>query len=241
MHRTALTPALTSPIISFTMQYEIEIKSLLPDQKAADELIERVTRKDSTIELVSEQHQLNHYFKEGDLASLIETMKDHLSTKQLDLIRDIAARAVHINVRARLRNDTVLLIVKGSLDDASAAHSHQRMEFEEPVDMPIDELDELILSSGWQLEAKWQADRKIYRALGLTIDMVKTPGYGYLVEFERVVSDDTARDEAHSQVIAVMKSLNAEELANDRLERMFAYYNEHWQEYYGTDKAFTVL
>jgi len=29
-------------------------------------------------------------------------------------------------------------------------------------------------------------------------------------------------------------------LPNDRLERMFAYYNEHWQEYYDTDKTFVV-
>ena len=223
------------------MQYEVEIKSLLPDQQAADKLIERITLKDPSIQLVSEQHQLNHYFHGGNLTSLIETMQAHLSPKQLDLIRNIAARAGHINVRSRLRNDTVLLIVKGSLDDSSAAHSHQRMEFEEPVDLSIDELDELILSSGWQLEAMWQADRKIYRALGLTIDMVRTPGYGYLVEFEIVLSDNTARDEAHSQVIEVMKSLNADELPNDRLERMFAYYNEHWREYYGTDKTFTIL
>lgn len=37
-----------------------------------------------------------------------------------------------------------------------------------------------------------------------------------------------------------MRSLGAQELPGDRLECMFAYYNQHWPEYYGTDKIFTV-
>jgi hypothetical protein len=37
-----------------------------------------------------------------------------------------------------------------------------------------------------------------------------------------------------------MKSVGAEELNQDRLARMFAFYNAHWPEYYGTEKVFTV-
>lgn len=222
------------------MQYEIEIKSLLGDKKAADAFVETLATADPTATIVSRQKQLNHYFKSGKLDNLIVAARPYLAKEQLEHIRDIAKRANSINVRTRQRNDEVLLIVKGSLDHASAAHSHQRMEFEEVVDLTIDELDTIVLQSGWELEAKWQAERTIYSALGLTIDMIKTPGYGYMVEFEKVVSSDTSRDAAHQLVVDVMETLGAKELPNDRLERMFAYYNQHWQEYYGTDNVFVV-
>jgi hypothetical protein len=37
-----------------------------------------------------------------------------------------------------------------------------------------------------------------------------------------------------------MKELGVKELDQKRLERMFAFYNTHWPEYYGTDKIFTI-
>jgi adenylate cyclase class IV len=222
------------------MQYEIEIKCLLPDKSALETLLKKIDLKDPTMKLVSVQRQRNHYFHGGSLEKLIEHAVSHLSAEQLENIKDINATATHINVRSRQKNDEVLLIVKGSLDDVSAAHSHHRMEFEGVVPLDIDQLDDLILESGWLLEAKWQANREIYSALGLTVDTIVTPGYGYMVEFERVVTDDSSREEAHQQILDVMESLGVEELPNDRLERMFAYYNEHWQEYYDTDKTFVV-
>ena len=167
-------------------------------------------------------------------------MADHITADQMSTISDIAARAKSINVRTRQKNDTVLLIVKGSLDNVSAVHSHQRMEFEAPVDITLDELDTLVEQSGWQLEAKWQANRKIYSTMGLTLDMFFTPGYGYMAEFEQVVTADQDRESAHQKLVDTMAALGVQELPNPRLERMFAYYNQHWDEYYGTDKVFTV-
>lgn len=222
------------------MQYEIEIKTLLGSKQASDNLLKAVRSRDPKTTLVSEQHQLNHYFRGGDLAQLASSAAHHLSESQRATLSEINEKATHINVRTRQKNDTVLLIVKGSLDATSAVHSHHRMEFEAPVTLSINELDELILNSGWQLEAKWQADRKIYDTLGLTLDLYFTPGYGYMAEFERVVSDNNDRQAAHQQLVDVMESLGVQELPNDRLERMFAYYNQHWPEYYGTKKVFTV-
>lgn len=222
------------------MQYEIEIKALLGSQSASDALMNQVAERDPGLKLISEQRQLNHYFNGGELSKLVKTLQRYLSQEQIIAINNISTSATHINVRTRQKNDTVLLIVKGSLDNTSAAHSHQRMDFEAEIRLTIDELDDLVLSSGWRLEAKWQAKRKIYKALGLTIDLMFSPGYGYVVEFEKVVLNESDRTAAHDQVMAVMESLGIQELANDRLERMFAYYNDHWPEYYGTDKIFTI-
>lgn len=227
-------------VILVSMQYEIEIKSLLGSQERTDELLSTVKLLDPDMEQVNEQYQLNHYFKNGNIARLIEEFKTELSEGQQSLLHEIAKRATSVNVRSRQKNDSVLLIVKGSLDKSSAAHSHQRMEFETPLPLAINELDQRIQRAGWGLEAKWQAERKMYAALGLTLDVFFTPGYGYMIEFEKVVTDDTDRETAHRQVVDVMNKLGVEELPNDRLERMFAYYNEHWPEYYGTRNIFTI-
>lgn len=226
--------------ILFTMQYEIEIKSLLGSKKASDNLLEKVTLHDPSTKLVSEQHQLNHYFKDSNLKNLSDRLANRLTAEQLTVLTEIDDKARHVNVRTREKNGTVLLIVKGSLDDVSAAHSHQRMEFEAPINLSIDELDAEVEASGWVVEAKWQAERKLYDTMGLTLDMFFTPGYGYMVEFEKTVEKDSDRDIAHAQLVEVMKQLGVSELPNDRLERMFKYYNEHWQEYYGTDKIFII-
>jgi hypothetical protein len=41
-------------------------------------------------------------------------------------------------------------------------------------------------------------------------------------------------------VEALMKECGVEELPQERLERMFAFYNTHWPDYYGTEKIFTI-
>ena len=153
------------------MQYEIEIKSLLGSKAASDELLRKVTERDPATRLVSTQHQLNHYFKGGNLRELLTTMGDRLSDDQRQRVETIAATATSVNVRSRQKNDDVLLIIKGSLDKTSAVHSHQRMEFEANVPLTIEQLDREVIEAGWTLEAKWEAHRKLYETMGLTVQV----------------------------------------------------------------------
>jgi hypothetical protein len=74
--------------------------------------------------------------------------------------------------------------------------------------------------------------------VNVTLD--KNAGYGWLAEFELVVDDAAKVAEADHTVRNLMQTLGVEILPQDRLERMFAYYNAHWPEYYGTDKIFVV-
>ena len=43
-----------------------------------------------------------------------------------------------------------------------------------------------------------------------------------------------------SQLRKIIGDLEVEELDQARLERMFAFYNANWRDYYGTDKVFVV-
>ena len=74
--------------------------------------------------------------------------------------------------------------------------------------------------------------------MNVTLD--KNAGYGWLAEFERVVDDENQLGTAEKQVRALMQELGVEELPQGRLEQMFAFYNKHWEEYYGTERIFVI-
>jgi adenylate cyclase class IV len=68
----------------------------------------------------------------------------------------------------------------------------------------------------------------------------KNAGYGYVAEFEKVTDDALKVDTLKAELRSLMSELGVTELPQDRLERMFAHYNQHWAEYYGTNNVFTI-
>ena len=144
------------------MQYEIEVKALLGDQEASKNLLKKLADKDANFKQFDEQSQLNHYFIGGSIDNLVKSAKPYLALEKLDVLNEIAKKSTSISVRSRQKNGKTFLVVKGSLDSTSAVHSHRRIEFEEPIDLDIAVLDELIISAGYDHEAKWSAERKMY-------------------------------------------------------------------------------
>jgi adenylate cyclase class IV len=222
------------------MQYEIEIKALLGSQQNVDALLTKLKKVDANFALKDEQLQLNHYFINGKLTNLIEKLKPYFSDGQIKILQDIDEVAKGVSVRARQKNDVTYMVVKGSLDSADANHSHRRMEFEDPIELDIERLDDLVLAAGFELEAKWSAARKMYSFKDMTVDVMFSPGYGYVVEFEKVIADETQIEQTRQSIIDMMRDFGVEELDSKRLGRMFEYYNANWADYYGTDKVFTV-
>ncbi len=74
----------------------------------------------------------------------------------------------------------------------------------------------------------------------MNISIDKNAGYGYLAEFEKITTDESKLDAIKQELLAFMETVGASELKQDRLERMFAHYNAHWPEYYGTEKTFII-
>ena len=50
--------------------------------------------------------------------------------------------------------------------------------------------------------------------------------------------DETQR--AEDNLRGIMARVGVEELKQDRLQRMFDYYNQNWRDYYGTEKTFNI-
>jgi predicted adenylyl cyclase CyaB len=220
--------------------FEVEVKSLLGSEQRTDELRRSLEKVDPSCRLESKNSQLNHYFQGGTLHKLAPVVAPHISGVGEIKLDDFAERAKDFSVRTREKDGNVYLVVKASVGEDSSENGVARMEIEERVDTSLDELDKLVLSAGFSYQAKWSRQREEYLCKGVNVTLDKNAGYGWLAEFERIVDDPSKVDAARAEVKALMQELGAEELPQSRLERMFSFYNSHWQEYYGTEKIFTV-
>jgi predicted adenylyl cyclase CyaB len=155
-------------------------------------------------------------------------------------LADLVARANTFSIRTRDKDGTVILVVKASVGSDTSANGVSRLEFEEVVPMTLDHLDQILVDAGFTYQAKWSREREEYVANGITVCLDKNAGYGYLAEFEKVVDSQEKADAARTEIDSFMAQVGALELPQDRLERMFAYYNTHWPEYYGTEKIFDI-
>lgn len=220
--------------------YEIEIKSLLGDKANADALKRKMRELDPKSVQVSQNTQLNHYFTGGDVQALVSKTADLFPEDAQARLRHIAERGSSFSVRTRQKDDDVLLVVKASLDEGTSDNTVSRLEFEEPVSVALGELDVLVQDAGFTYQAKWSREREEYTYKGANVCIDRNAGYGYLAEFEKVADDESLLSGIREELAALMDELGATELSQDRLERMFAHYNAHWPEYYGTDKTFTI-
>ncbi len=220
--------------------YEIEIKSLLGAKENAEALRAKMRELDPTHARVSTNTQLNHYFKDGELMELYKNTEHLFSVEQKEKFKLIAEKGTDFSVRSRQRDNEVLLVVKASVDAGTSANSVSRLEFEEPVHVTLDELDALILGAGFVYQAKWSREREEYSYKGANVCIDKNAGYGYLAEFEKILSDGEDIARARMEIEALMGELGVVELPQDRLERMFAHYNKEWPNYYGTERTFVI-
>ena len=220
--------------------YEVEIKALLGSPERAAEVLEHIKALVPNVRHTSHNVQLNYYFVGKSLNELLEATRAHLSADGIKKLADVARRATSYSIRARKRNDDIILVVKASENSEASVNGIARIEFEETVALTLEELDALILRAGFTHEAKWSRERDEYEAGTITVCMDKNAGYGYVAEFERLVHSDAEAGAARAEIEAFMAQIGVRELPQDRLDRMFSYYNTHWPEYYGTDKIFDI-
>lgn len=221
-------------------RYEIEIKSLLGALEHAEALKARMRASDASYTLTAQNSQLNHYFEGGEVGELVRICRDFFDAEKQEKLDSMVARGKNFSVRTREKDGEVLLVLKASIDDTSSANGISRLEFEEAVPVTLAELDQKVLDAGFVYQAKWSRDREeyVYKRCNVCID--RNAGYGYLAEFEKIVEEEEDALRAREELVALMEELGVQELAQERLERMFAHYNQNWAEYYGTDRVFVI-
>ncbi|MBP9771484.1 MAG: CYTH domain-containing protein [Candidatus Pacebacteria bacterium] len=221
--------------------YEVEIKSLLGDKANADALRTRLKERFSELVEKGKHAHLNHYFvAPTDLSLLQQSIAPYIAEdKHADLARILSEGKNH-SIRTRDADGKVLFIVKASIGDDTSANGVSRIEFESPVVLSIEALDQILLDAGLSYQAKWSREREDYEVEGMNITIDKNAGYGYLAEFEKILTDESDVPAAREELARCMAELGVTELPQDRLERMFAHYNAHWNDYYGTDNIFVI-
>ncbi|MDP2650723.1 MAG: CYTH domain-containing protein, partial [bacterium] len=219
---------------------------------SADSLLARMKEKDSGLKQVNFHKQLNHYFvggpastgrrgEAGDLSWLYENIVPFLKEEEKRQLQLLSREAKDFSLRTRWADGDVILVLKISVDEGTSFNTVGRREFEVKMpDLTLEELDALVLKSDFKYQAKWSRERSEYKYLGVNVTIDKNAGYGYLAEFEKVINDEAKVAGVKSQLRKVIEDLEVEELDQARLERMFAFYNANWQDYYGTDKVFVV-
>ncbi len=220
--------------------FEIEIKTLLGSKENAEALISRMRSGDSALQEFGEHKQLNHYFTGGDLNVLVPKLKEHLNEAKFLELEELAKQTKDFSMRTRWADGKVIFVLKASVDDTTSSNGTARREFESEVNMTLEELDKILLDSGFQYLSKWSRERKEYRYKGANVTVDRNAGYGYLAEFEMVDEDSSKADAIKLNLRNLMKELEVEELNQERLARMFDFYNKHWPDYYGTDKVFNI-
>jgi predicted adenylyl cyclase CyaB len=221
--------------------FEIEIKRLLGDTVSADKLRNALKEIDPNSTCLLTYTQLNHYFEGGDLQKLAELMTPHLDPDSVDKMNQIAEEGKNVSVRTREMNGEAKIVMKASIGNDSSSNGVMRMELEATVPgFTLDQLDAEVLAAGFTYQAKWSRTREEYKVNDIAVCLDKNAGYGYVAEFEKVIQDGSQAESTKKELLEFMESLGFSELPQDRLERMFAHYNEHWPEYYGTEKIFTI-
>lgn len=222
--------------------FEIEIKSLLGSKERADALKRRLAERFPALKVLPPHKQRNFYFNTpSDLRIIEKALGVLFSPKKREEFSQIIKTARGgVSVRTRDADGRTLFIIKASIGDDTSANGVSRVEFEEPVPLSFDALNRRLLGAGLTYQAKWSREREAYDLGGVQVTVDKNAGYGYLAEFEKMMQDGAEAEAARREITALMQTLQCEELPQARLERMFAYYNAHWEEYYGTDRTFTV-
>ena len=134
--------------------YEVEIKSLLGSKERADQVRSAMQKADPASTLTSRNKQLNHYFADGRLDSLEQTVSPKISNEAQIRFHDIAQKAKEFSVRTREKDGAVLLVVKASVGDDTSANGISRIEFEEKIPVSLETLDKMILGSGFKYHPK---------------------------------------------------------------------------------------
>ncbi len=222
--------------------FEIEIKSLLGSKERADELRTRLFTLFPDLKTLPPHKQKNHYFSiTGDLSKVEKAIAPFLSAeKQQELSHIMLSARGEVSIRTRDADGKVLFILKASIGSDTSHNGVSRIEFEEAVPLSLAELDQKLLDAGLSYQAKWSREREEYVEGKTHITIDKNAGYGYLAEFEHIVEDGKDAEKTTEELQSFMEQVGCEELLQDRLERMFKYYNEHWEEYYGTERVFVI-
>lgn len=108
-------------------------------------------------------------------------------------------------------------------------HDDYRKEIEIKFDKDeFEKLEKLFLSLGYNIDIKWFRKRFEFKWEDITVCLDFTRGYGYIIELEKMCSEDTKKQE-FEKLKQKLKSLDVEITPKEEFNKKFLYYKENWK------------
>jgi len=92
----------------------------------------------------------------------------------------------------------------------------------------FENLEKLFLTLGYTIEIKWFRKRFEFEWDDTTVCLDFTKGYGYIIELEKMCSEDTKNQE-FEKLKQKLISLEVDITPKDEFNKKFLYYKENWK------------
>lgn len=113
---------------------------------------------------------------------------------------------------------------KGKIHDNSREEIEIKFGNEE-----FNKLKEILSSIGLQTEVMWFRNRKQFNWKGIKICLDYTKGYGYIIELEKMASEEN-KEKTIEELNQKLMDLNIPLTSEEEFEKKFQYYKENWKE-----------
>lgn len=215
-----------------SIKTEVEVKALVQEPVLLCNIIEC----EPYAYIKIESTQRNHYFK-ADTTNLTKLTNafptSFLALQKLDL-----SKIKKLSVRTREDSQKgVIFVCKYGIANDDSINGIIRKELEIVVDEDLETLDDMLLGCGIHYESKWSRSRVEYKMKDFNICVDTNAGFRGICEIEKVLKDGENEQSALVEVRKELDYLGLVELEQNMLNKMFDFYTEHWEEYYGTDKS----
>ncbi len=108
-------------------------------------------------------------------------------------------------------------------------HDDHREEIEIKFDKEdFDKLERLFLALGYSVDIKWFRERSEFKWEDTTVCLDFTKGYGYIIELEKMCSEETKEHELE-KLKQKLHSLNVEISPKEEFDEKYRYYKENWR------------
>jgi adenylate cyclase class IV len=223
------------------MQREIEKKYLLKDKAARCALVEQLYQIYPGTKLLGTKTVISYFYEPAESKDqILAVARKLLKDKELAELTKLVKHSVEIMVKCRSIDDTNYFSVKGAAAGQDAVHAANRMEFEAGLSMSLEEINQVIVDAGIKLVSKWSSRRDFYSlGQGLKADIEFVAGYGHKAELEVVIQDGESVDDAMATIDELADKLDLYYASDELMGRMYAYYNQHWEEFFNTDNVFS--
>ena len=109
-------------------------------------------------------------------------------------------------------------------------HDDHRKEIEVRLDgKDFPKLEDLFKSLGYNIKVKWFRNRTQFNWYGIKACLDYTKGYGYIIELEKIISDEDDRGNIVKVLRDKLKNLGIKETSKEEFNEKFKHYVKNWE------------